>query len=122
MSAQLIKQLRERRMTWVDLTLPGKRVRLIRPTEVELSQYFIKDGSVSVGIEEVKRFTIDWQGFTEADLLGAAIGSSDTVQFTPELWAEVVSDHVDWVRDLAHKLLDLSIQHRATAEGDEKNS
>lgn len=122
MSAQLIKQLRERRMVWVELDLPGKRVRLIRPTEVELAQHFIKDGIVSVGIEEVKRFTVDWSGFTEADLLGAAIGSSDTVPFSSDLWAEVVSDRVDWVRSLAHKLLELSIQHRTTAEADSKNS
>lgn len=123
MSTQLIKQLRERRMQWVDLDgLPGKRVRLIRPTEVELSQHFIKDGFVNVGVEEVKRFTVDWSGFTEADLLGASVGSSDAVPFSPDLWAEVVSDNVTWVRALAKNLLDLAIAHRSKVEDDAKNS
>ena len=123
MTAQLIKRLREQRMQWVDLQdKPGKRVRLIRPTEVEISQQLIKDGAVSVGVAEVQRFAVDWEGFTEADLLGAALGSSDPVAFTPALWAEVVSDQSAWVRGLAQTLLDMVVKHSADKKADAKNS
>lgn len=122
MSAQLIKRLREQRMHWIDLDLPGKRVRLIRPTEIEIGQHFVKDGQVSVGVAEVERFAVDWDGFTEADLLGAAVGSSDLVPFSPALWAEVVSDKSAWVRKLATDLLDIVIKHSAATKVDAKNS
>jgi hypothetical protein len=122
MTAQLIKRLREQRMQWIDIDgLPGKRVRIIRPTEVELAQHFVKAGEISVGVDEVRRFVVDWDGFTEADLLGASVGASDPVAFTPELWAEVVSDHIEWVRTLARKLLDAAIEHRTQAGADTKN-
>ena len=122
MTAQLIKRLREQRMQWVDLDLPGKRVRLIRPTEIEIGLYFVKDGSVSVGVAEVERFTVDWEGFTEADLLGAAVGSSDAVPFSQALWAEVISDRSGWVRQLATELLDIVVKHGAEKKVDAKNS
>lgn len=122
MTAQLIKRLREQRMQWVDLDLPGKRVRLIRPTEIEIGLHFIKDGRVSVGVAEVERFTVDWEGFTEADLLGAAVGSSDAVPFSQALWAEVISDRAGWVRQLATELLDIVVKHGAEKKVDAKNS
>ena len=122
MTAQLIKRLREQRMQWVDLDLPGKRVRLIRPTEIEIGLHFIKDGSVSVGVAEVERFTVDWEGFTEADLLGAAVGSSDPVPFSQPLWAEVIGDRSAWVRQLATELLDIVVKHGAEKKVDAKNS
>lgn len=122
MSALLIKQMREQRMQWVDLDLPGKRVRIIRPTEVELAQNFIKAGEISVGVDEVKRHVVDWDGFTEADLLGASVGAANAVPFSPELWAEVVNDRVAWVRSLARALLDAVVAHRTAAGDDAKNS
>ena len=121
MSQQLIKQLREQRMRWVDVA-PGKRVRIIRPTEIEVSQHFFKDGTVSVGFEEVKRFCVDWSGFTGADILGPAVGSGDPIVFDGALWGEVLGDHAAWVRQLAEALLDSAVQHRAATEDDAKNS
>jgi hypothetical protein len=124
MSQQLIKQLREQRMAWVvvdDACTPQKRVRIIRPTEVELSQSFIKDGEVSVGYDQVKAFVKDWDGFTEATLLGAGVGASDPLPFAADLWAEVVSDHADWVRIIARALLDAAVQHSQKIDDSLKN-
>lgn len=122
-ASRLITRLREQRMKWVDLAgEPGKRVRIIRPTESELAQHFFKDGRLVVGIEEVKRFVVEWDGFTEADFLGAAVGSSDPLPFDAALWAEVVADHVKWVQQLAQDLLDHTVAHRVAAADDEKNS
>lgn len=120
MSERLIKQLREQRMQWVDLT-DGKRVRIIRPTEVQLSQSFIKAGEVSVGYDQVREFVEDWEGFTEATLLGAGVGSSDPLPFSRQLWAEVVSDHADWVRTIAQALLDAAVSHSQKIDDSLKN-
>ncbi len=118
----LITRLREQRMKWVELAaLPGKRVRIIRPTETELPEFF-QGGRLTVGLEQVKRFVVDWEGFTEADLLGAAVGSSDPLPFDPALWAEVAADQSAWVRQLAQDLLDHVVAHRVAAASDEKNS
>lgn len=122
MSEQLIKRMREQRMKWVDIVgQPGKRVRLIRPTETEVGQYLSKGRELVVGLEEVKRFAVDWQGHTEADLLGASIGSADSVPFDPDLWAEVVSDQAKWVRQLAQDLLDMVVAHGSAVAEDAKN-
>ena len=122
MSEQLIKRMREQRMKWVDIAgQPGKRVRIIRPTETEVGQYLSKGRELVVGLEEVKRFAVDWQGYTQADLLGASIGSADAVPFHPDLWAEVVSDQAKWVRQLAQDLLDLVVAHGSAVAEDAKN-
>ena len=124
MSQQLIKQLREQRMAWVvvdDACTPPKRVRIIRPTEVELAQHFIKAGEVSVGFDQVKEFVVGWDGFTEADLLGAGVGAADAVPFSPPLWAEVASDHSTWVRTVAQALLDAAIAHTQKLDDTLKN-
>lgn len=121
MSDRLIKQLREQRMTWVELT-DGKRVRIIRPTEVQLSQSFIKAGEVSVGYDQVREFVEDWEGFTEASLLGAGVGASDPLPFSRQLWAEVVSDHADWVRTIAQALLNVAVAHSQKIDDTLKNS
>ena len=124
MSQQLIKQLREQRMAWVvvdDACTPPKRVRIIRPTEVELSQHFVKAGEVSVGFDQVKAFVVDWDGFTEAHLLGASVGAADPVPFTPALWSEVVGDHTTWVRTVAQALLDAVVSHTQKTDDTLKN-
>lgn len=121
-AGRLITRLREQRMTWVELAaLPGKRVRIIRPTETELAEFF-QGSRLTVGLEQVKRYVVDWEGFTEADLIGAALGASDPVPFDAALWAEVVADQSAWVRQLAQDLLDHVLAHRVAAAADEKNS
>lgn len=122
-AGQLIARIREQRMKWVDLQgKPGKRVRIIRPTETEQSLHFFKDERLVVGVEQVRQYVVDWEGFTEADLLGAAVGASDPVAFSSELWAEVVSDKARWVRQLAQDMLDQIVEHRVATVNDEKNS
>lgn len=120
MTAQLIQQLREQRMKWIELE-PGKEVRIIRPTELELVQHFIKDRAISVGYEEAKRFVVDWRGITGADVLGAAVGSADPIAFDAELWAEVVADRMAWVNKVAQELLDQIVEHRTAIADQAKN-
>lgn len=121
MSATLIKQLREARMLWVDLPAEGQRLRIIRPTEVELMQHFVKDGRITAGVEQVQRFVVDWSGITSADILGGALGSSDPLPFDAALWSEVVSDRLEWVSLAAQALVKLISDHQKTKADDAKN-
>ena len=61
----------DERARWVDLP-GGKRVQFRRPLETDMGSFV---GGVSV--EHVCAHVCGWQGFTEADLLGAGIGASD---------------------------------------------
>lgn len=116
----LIKQLREQRMQWVELE-PGKEVRIIRPTETDLVTNLAKGSSISMGFEEAAKYVVDWRGITEADLLGAAVGSSDAVPFSAALWAEVASDKLDWVNTVVQAIVKVLVDRKATQDQDAKN-
>lgn len=124
MSEQLIKRLREQRMTWIvvdDASVPQKRLRIIRPTEVEIAQHMLRGGEAFVGFEQVVLFVVDWDGVTEADLLGAAVGAADPVAFSTALWREVASDRVSWVRLAAQAILDAAATHSEKVSTEAKN-
>lgn len=124
MSDKLIKLMREQRMSWLDLdadATPQKRVRIIRPTEYEMAETFVKGGQIRIGFAEACRFVVDWQGFSEADLLGAAVGSSDPLPFTQALWAEVLGDHIKWVPVVTQALMDAAVTHQKKLSDDAKN-
>lgn len=121
MSDALVKRMREARMRWVDLG-DGKRVRIIRPTEVQVSQQLFKGGEVSVEYADVVAFTVDWEGFSEADFLGAAIGSSDPLAFDSALWAEAVADRSAWVKQVATAILTAAVDHHSARTESAKNS
>jgi hypothetical protein len=133
MSDSVIKRLREARMQWVELPHPehaGLAVRIMRPSEVEVTQHLFKEGgaqdgkgaTVSVEFADVLRATVDWRGFTEAGILGAAVGSSDPLPFSAHLWAELASDHAAWVRLLASAILQAAVEHHTAKAAAEKNS
>ena len=101
--SRLITQLRAQRQSWVDLA-PGKRVQIIRPAESQISEFLRTTGngrSLVVELAQVCKYTVGWDGITEADLLGAAVGACDPVPFDSELWAEVVADRSEWLNRVA---------------------
>lgn len=123
----LLQTMRAQRSVWVDLE-PGKRVQVIRPREAEVAESFLKPSSrkgvgytLSADLPEVRRFTVGWEGFTEADLIGAAGGSSP-VPFHADVWSEVVTDRLDWSRIVAEKLVRLIADHQSAKAEAEKNS
>jgi hypothetical protein len=104
---ELVLALRRRRESWVTLA-EGKRVKIRRPPETGLREFLtIVDGKRTwlVGLEAVQRHVVDWDGFTEADILGASVGSSDTVPFDADLWSELVANNIEWLNDVAAALL-----------------
>lgn len=117
----LVKKLLAQRESWVDLG--GKRVRIRRPAETEIFALLeIRDGkpaSLKVGLEEVKRRVVDWEGFTEADLIVS--GASDPVEFDADLWCALIEDRREWVSPIAKALIDAIIAHESAAEADRGN-
>ena len=119
-SEALLRQFREQRMAWLDVA-EGKRLRLIRPNEEQMGRGIVVGGAISIGHEEAKRFVVDWSGYTQADFLGAAVGSSDPLPFSPELWAEYVADNTELYKLVAQKLLDMCLEHISARVQDRKN-
>lgn len=104
-SAALIARMDAQRERWVDLP-DGKRVKIQRPLEADFVR--LRGG---VTVEHVAEFAGDWAGFTEADLLGAAIGSSDALAFSPALWSRVVRDRVAYVGPVAEAIVAAITEH-----------
>lgn len=125
----LVKKLRLARTSWLNLEsdVPGstKRVRIIRPAETEIGEFLQRapDGGLRLvaDVPQCKRFVVDWEGITEADLLGAAVGSSDPLPFSPELWAEVCADRADWCRVVSVGLVEVITAHTAAKDEATKN-
>jgi hypothetical protein len=123
--AGLIQAMRTQRQRWVPVAA-GKRVQILLPTELEVIRRFMKLGEggnyyLAAEFEEVKAFTTNWEGFTEADLLGASIGSADLCGFDPELWDLLVADHTDWLRTVAQALLEGISERMQLRAQDAKN-
>jgi len=123
-TAALLAKLRAAREHWVEVA-PGKRLKFLRPTEAEQLAFVRVQGNgrqLVVELEQVQRFAVDWAGFTEADLLGQAVGVSDAVPFDSAVFAEVIADHLEWLQPAAEGLLQLIVGHRGDQATAEKNS
>lgn len=120
----LIAALRSARERWVEVA-PGKQVKIRRPTEAEFPA-FVRDvagvRTLSVELEHVQQYVTDWRGFTEADLLGATVGVADALPFDALVWAEVVADHLEWLKPAAQALLRAITEHVESQDATAKNS
>lgn len=104
-AAALIARMAEQRTRWVDLP-GGRRVQIRRPLETDFGRFV---GGVTV--EHVCEYACGWAGFTEATLLGDAVGASDAVEFTAELWAAYVRDHGDEARTVISAIVAAVSEH-----------
>lgn len=104
----------------------GKKILFMRPSETDMAGLLTGDGDKRtwvVTLDHVRKFVTGWEGFTEADVLGASVGSSDTVaEFDAELWSEMVGDNVEWVAKVADAILKSVIDHLSERESVAKNS
>lgn len=123
MDAQaLIKQLQAQRESWCELApaangKPALEVLLRRPPEAELGSFLR-----GVSIAAVRSYAVNWRGFTEATLLGEAVGSADVLPFDAALWSEVVGDRAAWANACATHLADAIKAHLDRKEAVAKNS
>ena len=105
----------EQRAQWVELP-GGQRLRFHRPSEVDMPALMR-----GVSIEHVIEHACDWDGFTEATLLGAAIGTADPVPFHRDVWAAWVRDHTDAIAPVAKAIADAVTAHLQAREAVAKN-
>lgn len=99
-AATLIAKALEQRESWVDLG-GGKRAKIRRPPVAEMFQF----GRVT-STEAWLRLVVGWDGFTEADVLGAAVGSDSAVPFDVELWVVLALDQVEWIGKVSEAVAD----------------
>lgn len=124
MSQRVIELLLSQRKSWVDVE-PGKRVQIIRPPESEVFNFIRTDGptrTLHCTLAQVTQYTTGWDGITEADLLGAAVGASSPIAFDSALWAVVIADRAQWVNKLSDALVDAIAKHFKQKAQAEKNS
>lgn len=118
----IVKKILASREFWCDLG-GGKRIKLRRPAEAEVMDMLKRaDGKIvgiAIGLSEIKRFAVDWEGFTEADLIPS--GASDVVAFAPDLFAVVIEDRADWVAKASTALVEKIVAHEGAAEATRGN-
>lgn len=112
----LLAKMAGQREAWVDLP-GGQRVQYRRPLEVDLPRL-----AAGVTPELVCEYVCGWDKFTEADLLGPAVGSSDAVAFAPELWAAYVRDRVDVLQIVARAMASTVTEFLLKRQAEAKNS
>lgn len=125
---RILAQRQAQRRSWVELApasdgKPARRVQITRPTETEQPAFLQRVGDGyqwAADIEHVKRFVVGWDGFTEADLVGAA-GGDQPVPFSPALWADVCTDSKATTAKVAEALLAALTDYHRTVEADAKN-
>lgn len=130
MSAEqtLIRKLLALRESWCELKpaadgKPALEVLLRRPSEDELPEFKPQGGKTMQQLltTAVCKQAVNWRGFTEADLLGAAVGSSDEVPFSPAVWDVVVRDRMGWIDACSTHLMQQITQHIEQREAAAKN-
>lgn len=113
---QLIAKLLAQRESWVEVE-PGRRVRVRRPDESEMVDF---RGGMSV--ELMLRHVVGWEGFTEADILGPALGAADAaVAFDAALFAVLARDHVAWFEPVSVEIATRIAEHWKAREATAKN-
>lgn len=115
-AAAIIKQLRDQRSSWCTLQ-PGVRVRIIRPPETELPQFY-----KGVELAAVQKYAVGWEGVSTALLFGEAVGSSDPLDFDLALWSEIVADRTAWLEACARHLVEVIDAHLQTMDKQLGNS
>jgi hypothetical protein len=115
--SKLIEQLRAQRTGRVEVE-PGKFLLVRRPLEATEMPRFVRGSATP---ESFIGQIAGWDGITEADLLGAAVGSSDAAAFTPELAAEVLADRVEWMGKVGEWLVQAITTHLKAREATAKN-
>jgi hypothetical protein len=116
-AATLIQKALEQREQWVALDDDGaKRVRVRRPPGAHVFE-FGRNRTPEVFL----RTAVGWDGFTEADILGAGVGSSDPVPFNVDLWVTLALDRIDWIGKVSEVVTTAITQYIEATEAIAKN-
>lgn len=113
----IVAKMRSARRLTVEVA-PGRRVHLLRPREEQILAIW-KAGVVTP--DDVCAAAEGWEGFTEADLLGPALGSDAVVAFLPETFSEWARDRMDAMTQMAAAIGEAISAHFARRAAAEKN-
>ena len=113
----LVQRLLQSRESWVELG-DGLRVKVRRPAEGELHGYVKGRHEVDTHL----RCVVGWEGFSEATLLGADVGSSDPLPFDLDVWLQAARDRAEWITVVAEGIGQAIEAHGASREAIAKNS
>jgi hypothetical protein len=119
--SSLIDRMLANRDSWCELApatdgKAAKRVKLRRPAQCEILRM---QGGVNQ--DHVLSAAVGWEGFTEADLLGPEIGSSDPVAFDADVWKAYAADNVEHLSKAAEHLMNSISEHIAKVAQARKN-
>jgi hypothetical protein len=112
-AAELVAALLAARETWLELE-PGRRLRVRRPVEGLLGE--LRRNGIFGYCDAV----VDWDGFTERDVLGEA-AEPVPLPCEPELVRQLVADRGDWLGALIDHLRAQIEAHAAASEARRKN-
>lgn len=116
--ADLVARVRAGRQQWMELDTPPRRALCWALPSWE-SQYRMGDGGGAY-VRECVALVVGWRGFTVGDLLPDDARAAEALPFDREALALVLSDHPDWVTQLAatvHKAMAARIQAQEAARG-----
>lgn len=111
----LINRLLAQRQSCVEIR-PGVGLIVTRPLPSELIDF--RDATAYTA---AARWVVGWEGMTEADILGAAIGSPVPIEYSKRLADLVLPDHPDWCTRVQDRLISMVIEHRQQQEQAEGN-
>lgn len=115
MSSVLVKKILAQRESRFEVS-PGRFLTIRRPAELEIVGW--RQG---VTVDRLKEAVIGWEGFLEADLLGAAIGASSPVDFDKEVFGAWIVDRGDEFAKVAAEVQRLVVEHLERKEASAKN-
>lgn len=120
--SKLSEQMLAARRHWVEVE-PGKRLRFARPRAAQLRPFVDALSKGATGDNPIAVCSIidGWEGFAEADLIGAAVGSSDALPFDLDACIEYVLDRPDVFGALVTAVVDELNRANEQRSDDRKN-
>lgn len=113
----LVAQLRSQRMRWVTVReasegVKPQRIQVEAPSMYGCSRLVnaMMRGDIDAQIEILSQRVRGWEGVTESDLLGAAVGGSGDAPCSPELAALVLGDRPAWVTALGSEVVNIGAE------------
>lgn len=122
----IIAQIEAQRRAWVPVDPAheaGPAVWLETPSQFAAIRLAgaLRSGDGDQAIQAVCAMARDWRGLSQADLLGAGVGSTDPAPFHPRLLAMWLADRPDEVAVLAMRAMELASAARERVQGAQGN-
>jgi len=116
--SKLGEKIRAGRESWLELDEPPRRaLKIRRMPGVEMIA--LRQGKVD--FETCCACVVDWRGYSEAEFLGTAVGSSDPTEFDPDALRELLGDDTDLLKRVSTHLAKLVGEYLKKRGETEKN-